>query len=41
MAFIIDSIYICRELLRLLFVVITSPFAIIGSLLMLGSASGQ
>lgn len=41
MAFIIDSIYICRELLRLLFVVITSPFAIIGSLLMLGSASWQ
>ena len=41
MAFIIDSIYICRELLRLLFVAITSPFAIIGSLLMLGSASWQ
>ncbi len=41
MAFIIDSIYVCRELLRLLFVVITSPFAIVGSLLMLGSASWQ
>lgn len=41
MAFIIDSIYICRELLRLLFVVLTSPFAIIGSLLMLGSVSWQ
>lgn len=41
MAFIIDLIYICRELLRLLFVVLTSPFAIIGSLLMLGSVSWQ
>ncbi len=41
MAFIIDCIYVCRELLRLFFVVITSPFAIIGSLLMLGSASWQ
>lgn len=41
MAFIIDSIYVCRELLRLVFVVITSPFAIVGSLLMLGSASWQ
>ncbi|MEX1199879.1 MAG: hypothetical protein WEB02_03725 [Methylophaga sp.] len=41
MAFIIDSIYVCRELLRLVFVVLTSPFAIVGSLLMLGSASWQ
>lgn len=41
MAFIIDCIYVCRELLRMLFVVITSPFAIVGSLLMLGSASWQ
>ncbi|MEX0614357.1 MAG: hypothetical protein WD177_00490 [Methylophaga sp.] len=41
MAFIIDSIYVCRELLRLVFVVITSPFAIVGSLLMLGSTSWQ
>ncbi|MDX1572635.1 MAG: hypothetical protein R3341_01320 [Methylophaga sp.] len=39
MAFIIDSIYVCRELLRLVFVVVTSPFAIVGSLLMLGSTS--
>lgn len=37
MAFFIDLIYVCRELVRLLFVVITSPFAIVGSLLMLGS----
>lgn len=41
MAFIIDLIYISRELMRLLFVVITSPFAILGSLLMLGSVSWQ
>lgn len=41
MAFIIDSIYVCRELLRLLFVVTTSPFAIVGGLLMLGSTSWQ
>ena len=41
MAFIIDLNYISRELMRLLFVVITSPFAILGSLLMLGSVSWQ
>jgi len=37
MALIIDVIYLIRELLKILFVVITSPFAIVGSLLMLGS----
>lgn len=37
MAFIIDMIYIIRELVKLLFVVMTSPFALIGSLLLLGS----
>lgn len=36
MAFIIDAIYIFRELIRLLFVVVTSPMAIIGGLLLLG-----
>ncbi len=41
MAFIIDSIYVCRELLRLVFVVIASPFAIVGRLLLLGSTSWQ
>ncbi|MDT8311948.1 MAG: hypothetical protein RQ732_10920 [Methylophaga sp.] len=41
MALIIDSIYVCRELLRLIFVVVTSPFAIVDSLLMLGSTSWQ
>ncbi len=37
MALIIDVIYVTRELVKLLFVVITSPFALVGSLLMLGS----
>lgn len=37
MALIIDAIYVCRELVKLVFVVITSPFALVGSLLMLGS----
>lgn len=37
MALIIDVIYVSRELVKLLFVVITSPFALVGSLLMLGS----
>ncbi|MDO8825518.1 hypothetical protein [Methylophaga sp.] len=41
MGYIADIIYIFRELMRLLFVVITSPFAVVGSLLMLGSASWQ
>jgi hypothetical protein len=37
MALIIDVIYLMRELFKISFVVITSPFAIVGSLLMLGS----
>lgn len=37
MALIIDIIYIVRELLKLLFVVATSPFALVAGLLMLGS----
>jgi hypothetical protein len=37
MALIIDLIYVLRELGRLAYVVVTSPFAIVGSLLMLGS----
>ena len=37
MAFLIDAIYVLREVGKLLFVVATSPFAIIGSLLVLGS----
>ena len=41
MSLIIDFIYVSRELLRLLFVVMTSPFAIVGSLLMMGSISWQ
>lgn len=41
MAYIADTIYILRELTRLLYVVMTSPFAIVGSLLMLGSATWQ
>lgn len=36
-AFIIDLIYLLRELAKLLFVVMTSPFAFIGGLLVLGS----
>lgn len=38
MALIIDSIYVFRELIKLLFVVMTSPFALVGSLLMFGSS---
>ncbi len=41
MAYIADTIYIFRELTRLLYVVVTSPFAIIGSVLMLGSVTWQ
>ncbi|WP_417549759.1 hypothetical protein [Methylophaga sp.] len=41
MGYIADTIYICRELMKLLFVVITSPFAAVGSLLMLGSVGWQ
>lgn len=35
MGFIIDTIYVMRELLKLLLVVITSPFAFVGSGLLL------
>lgn len=34
---IIDAIYVLRELFKLLFVVMTSPFALVGGLLVLGS----
>jgi hypothetical protein len=37
MALLIDIIYIFRELGKLIYVVVTSPFALVGSLLMLGS----
>jgi hypothetical protein len=37
MGLIIDFIYVLRELVKLLFVVMTSPFAFVGGLLMLGS----
>ena len=37
MGFIIDFLYVFRELARLLFVVATSPFAFIGGLLVLAS----
>jgi hypothetical protein len=37
MALFIDIIYVLRELTKLIYVVVTSPFAIVGSLLMLGS----
>lgn len=37
MALLIDIIYVVRELVKLTYVVVTSPFAIVGSLLMLGS----
>lgn len=37
MSYLIDLIYIVRELLILTYVVITSPFAIMAGLLMLGS----
>lgn len=36
-AFIIDFLYLVRELSKLLFVVVTSPFAFVGGLLILGS----
>lgn len=32
---IIDAIYVLRELARLLFVVVTSPFAVVSGLLLL------
>lgn len=38
MSLIIDLIYVFRELVKLVFVVITSPFALVGSFLMLGSS---
>lgn len=41
MAYLIDVIYIVRELSRLFFVVITSPFAILASLLTLGNMHWQ
>ena len=37
MALIIDTIYVLRELRTLVFVVLTSPFALVGCLMMLGS----
>ncbi len=37
MALLIDIIYVLRELTKLIYVVVTSPFAIVGSLMMLGS----
>lgn len=37
MALLIDIVYIFRELSKLTYVVVTSPFAVVGSLLMLGS----
>ncbi len=37
MGLIIDFIYVLRELVKLLFVVMTSPFAFVRGLLMLGS----
>lgn len=37
MSLVIDCIYVLRELAKLLFVVVTSPFAFVGGLLMLGS----
>lgn len=39
MPYIADTLNIFRELMRL--VVVTSPFAIVGSLLMLGSTDWQ
>jgi hypothetical protein len=35
MSYVIDTIYLCRELLLMTFAVITSPFAIIAGLLFL------
>lgn len=37
MALIIDAIYIMRELSKLFYVVVTSPFAVIAAALMIGS----
>lgn len=37
MSLLIDIIYIVRELIKLSYVVLTSPFGIIAGLLMLGS----
>lgn len=36
-ALIIDTIYIFRELSKLFYVVVTSPFAVIAAALMIGS----
>jgi hypothetical protein len=38
MGLVIDFIYVLRELAKLLFVVVTSPFAFVGGLLVLGSS---
>jgi len=37
MSYIIDAICVVREIVKLSFVVLTSPFAIIGGLLLLGN----
>jgi hypothetical protein len=37
MSVLIDTIYVARELMRLTYVVITSPFGLMAGLLMLGS----
>lgn len=37
MSLLIDMIYIIRELVKLTYVVLTSPFAIIAGLLLLGN----
>jgi len=37
MSYLIDAIIIFREMVKLSFVVLTSPFAIIGGLLLLGN----
>jgi hypothetical protein len=39
MGLIIDFIYVLRELIKLSYVVITSPFAVVASLLLVGSHS--
>ncbi len=38
MALIIDLIYVTREVIKLLFVVMVSPFALVGSFILLGSS---
>jgi hypothetical protein len=37
MALLIDALYVMREALKLVYVVLTSPFAIVAGLLMLGN----